>query len=384
MGATGDSGSDGGGSFRDEFSSKYREEGSKIGAFNLAVFGLTGVGKSTLINSIFGRGVAATGTGQPVTQGSHLYVHDSGLFGVFDTAGVELGQSYDTVLGDVRAFVEAQRSHPLSDQIHVAYYCVRSTNFRMQEFEEQFVRELHSMGLPVILVLTQVPKKGEQYHPKVLELAQHIYQLGLPIYLGRPLLTNALADPVLGFDVHGLKELLDATFDAAPDGVAAALAAVQRIDMARKRDAANKRIAVAVTAATAAGASPIPFSDAALLVPIQAGMMAAIAITYDIAIDTALAASLAATGLATQAGRAVALNLIKLIPGGGSVVGGTISAGVAASFTYAMGRSWREICEGIATGRFGAQAALNSGDIKAAFLEEFKRQFSRVGKKENS
>lgn len=53
-------------SFRDKFSWHYKEAAGKIGQFNLAIFGKTGAGKSTLINAIFGEAVAKTGGMSPV------------------------------------------------------------------------------------------------------------------------------------------------------------------------------------------------------------------------------------------------------------------------------------------------------------------------------
>jgi 50S ribosome-binding GTPase len=58
--------------------------GPKFRQVNLAVFGKTGVGKSTLINAIFGEEVARTGIGRPVTEGSRLYVTRSGSLGLYD------------------------------------------------------------------------------------------------------------------------------------------------------------------------------------------------------------------------------------------------------------------------------------------------------------
>jgi predicted GTPase len=67
--------------FSKQFGDKFEEKGREIGRFNLAIFGKTGVGKSTLVNAIFGENVAATGIGEPVTQDSHLYLHAEGHFG---------------------------------------------------------------------------------------------------------------------------------------------------------------------------------------------------------------------------------------------------------------------------------------------------------------
>ena len=64
--------------FRNSFRAEYDKQNAAIGRFNLAIFGKTGVGKSTLINAIFGEEVARTGIGEPVTRGSHLYLDKIG------------------------------------------------------------------------------------------------------------------------------------------------------------------------------------------------------------------------------------------------------------------------------------------------------------------
>ena len=52
----------------------------------------------------------------------------------------------------------------------------------------------------------------------------------LPIVAGRPFMTYAKADEFAGQPAYGLKELLDATFRVAPEGVHGALVAAQEID----------------------------------------------------------------------------------------------------------------------------------------------------------
>ena len=84
---------------------EWSKEAKKIGRFNLAVLGKTGVGKSTLVNAIFGEEVAETGIGKPVTEGSHLYLTRSGALGLYDTRGLEIGSSTAELLHELSEFV---------------------------------------------------------------------------------------------------------------------------------------------------------------------------------------------------------------------------------------------------------------------------------------
>ena len=80
------------------------------------------------------------------------------------------------------------RKLPLSEQIHVAWYCLRGMDRRFEEAEADFIRRLDEMGLPVIVVLTQVPFRDGQYHPDALMLAEQIMAKRLPIAGSRPFL----------------------------------------------------------------------------------------------------------------------------------------------------------------------------------------------------
>jgi uncharacterized protein (DUF697 family)/GTP-binding protein EngB required for normal cell division len=364
--------------FGQAFGKAWKDKAEEIGRFNLAIFGKTGVGKSTLINAIFGAEIAATGIGEPVTRQEHLYLHQSGTLGVLDTRGVEVGRDNDALLAELNDYLHGMRRKPLSDQLHVAWYCVRAGDRRFEATEAEFVRALHGLGLPVIMVLTQVPRSGGQVHPDAEALAASIANLDLPIQDGLIHYTMAKADEFTGQAAYGLQELLDATFRGAPQGVAHAITAAQRIDFDRKRERAEKAIKAATGAATTAGASPIPFSDAAILVPLQIGMMASIAVTYGIPLERSTAASLAATAAATTAGRSLVTNLIKFVPGAGTMVAAPISATVAGTFTYAIGRAWLRVCERLARGEFAAvNGALDSDAVRRVFMEEFKTQAGR-------
>ncbi len=122
--------------FSKQFGETFDDKAREIGRFNLAIFGKTGVGKSTLVNAIFGEDVAETGIGQPVTQGSHLYLHADGHFGVLDTRGLEIGTDDATILDELETYIKDMRRQPQADQVHVAWYCVRAGDRRFEDTEE--------------------------------------------------------------------------------------------------------------------------------------------------------------------------------------------------------------------------------------------------------
>lgn len=372
--------------FREEFRQEYDRQSAAMGRFNLAIFGKTGVGKSTLINAVFGEQVAKTGIGAPVTHGSRLYVDKVGHLGIVDTQGLEVGKDNKEILSELSKAMKEMRRLPLSEQLHVAWYCVRGMDRRFEEAEADFIRRLDDIGLQVVLVLTQVPVRDGQYHPDALELARVIAELRLPLAGGRPFLVNAQADPFSGQPAHGLKDVLDATFQVAPDGVAEALTAAQQIDTVRKARQAQGYIAAAATTAAGAAFIPIPFSDAATLVPIQLGMMAKIAQLYGIKFDRAALLAIASTTAATSAGRATFAGLLKMVPGAGSVAGGMVGAGVASSFTYAMGQAWLTVCQRVVRGKLGGVGrALDNEVIRDAFVDEFKSRLKiRRGDKQSA
>ncbi len=297
---------------------------------------------------------------------------------MLDTRGLEVGRDNDVLITELKDYLHGMRRKPLAEQLHVAWYCVRAGDRRFETTEAEFVRALHDLGLPVVLVLTQVPRAGGRVHPDAEALAAKIADLGLPIADGLIHYTMAQGDEFTGQTAYGLQELLDATFRCAPDGVAHAITAAQRIDFARKRERAERAIKTATGAATTAGASPIPFSDAAILVPLQIGMMASIAVTYGVPLERSTAASLAATAAATTAGRSLVTNMLKFVPGAGTAVAAPISATVAGTFTYAMGHAWLRVCERMARGELGlVGGALDGESVRRVFLEEFKAQASR-------
>lgn len=138
---------------------------------------------------------------------------------------------------------------------------------------------------------------------------------------------------------------------------------------------------VGSTAAT--GAVPIPFADAPLLIGQQVAMMIAInkVFGFDIKRDALQSLAVAALGVggATMIGKTVASNLMKLVPGVGSVAGGAVSAGTAGVITLALGKAYIEVCKGIKMGKLN-QDALTRKEGREALKRAFKEQMKKSKK----
>ena len=75
-------------------------------------------------------------------------------------------------------------------------------------------------------------------------------------------------------------------------------------------------------------------------------------------------------GGATLLGKTIATNLIKLIPGAGTIAGGAVSAGTAGAITLALGKAYIQVCKAIKMGE------LNQSDLtKKAGIERLKKEF---------
>lgn len=365
--------------FTESFRAEFDRQAALMGRFNLGVFGKTGVGKSTLINAVFGADVARTGIGAPVTEGSHLYLDPRGSLGLIDTRGLEIGRDDAQIGKELTAWITKQRKEPLHTQMHAAWYCVRAMDRRFEPSEARFIEALDGLGIPVICVFTQVPMFNGDFHPDAVELAREVVKLNLPIEGGRPVMTHAMRDQFTGQPSHGLMDLMRVTFLAVPEAVHTALASAQQVDLAAKVRQANKHIGASVAAAGAAAAVPIPFSSAAVLVPLQLSMMARVAQLYAVPFDRAAILAIASASVATSAGRNMVTSLLKLIPGAGTVAGGVINAGVASGLTLAMGQAWLVVCQKTAGGELPTlDGIVDSRAVRDLFETEFIKRASLI------
>lgn len=349
----------------DEFSKAFDDEGAQaLGRVNIAIYGATGAGKSSLINAIFGAEVASTGVGEPVTATTALYVNETGTLGIYDGAGFELGAV--TPVREIVRRIRRDRSpgKGASDLIHVAWFCVNSATARLEAGQVESIKRIAAEGIPVILVLTKCSVRDGLLDPAVARLADAIAAMSLPVVGGRAVPTAAIEDAFNGTGKYGLEALLETTYRVVPEAQRVAIAAAQKIDLTIKARYARSWIAGAVAFAGGVGFAPVPLADAAVLVPAQAALMAKIAAIYDIPKARAAQLIAAATSSAAAGGKLAAASIIGLVPG----VGQVINAAVAGTVTGAIGESWRAMSERIFTGSLPLEKTEEVNDLVTHFL----------------
>jgi uncharacterized protein (DUF697 family)/predicted GTPase len=331
------------------------EATSRYGRFNLAVIGNTGVGKSSLVNAVFGRDWAEVGKGLPVTKGVKYY-HDDSL-GIWDIEGFEIGSAVPP-REQLRQHLQAIASHPRNEQIAVVWYCVKANDDRLTRADIEMIQELDARGLPVILVLTKVdwernPVRGSRRPTKGIRefldwLENPVDETGRPISIPyRRVMPTSTREKDGKGTGHGLGDLVAETLALSPADAKDAFRIAQRLNLPWKREMARPIITGASALAATVAATPIPVTDAFALAPIQLTMMGRIAAIYDLELKTMMSAGALAQLGVQISGQALARSFLKLIPGAGNVV----NASVAAALTAAMGEGWMRLCEQVHTGK---------------------------------
>jgi predicted GTPase len=145
------------------------ENYNELAKCNILLIGKTGVGKSTLINSIFRVKLAPEGAGKPVTGKLTRYEQKECLIVAFDSRGLELTDgelnqdNTESNKRDVEALIEGSHKEFPSVTIDVIYYCINSSSERFEDVEEKWItdlREKHN-NIPIIIVLTRTIKQPE-------------------------------------------------------------------------------------------------------------------------------------------------------------------------------------------------------------------------------
>lgn len=335
--------------FQEEFEQKWNEYQEKHKLYpNIMILGRTGVGKSSLINRIFGREIAPVSDVKPQTQEfDDHYGDDHGLFVNFiDSKGYEINDDAPTSQESMTAFInkvknEINHRYKQTDkQVHILWYCISVAEHRIEPLDCLLIENLSRIEQTkgrIAVVLTKCDQDDESGSAAIAikETIDKLNVTNVPVF-------EVSTDPTLPLE---LGELIPWSLDALGDqDLKDNFVASQMISLDEKKLRAKKYINAATAAAAGVGAVPISFSDSALLVPIQMTMIVGIINVYGIQSLANISKQVVSDIIISNIGKSIAGNIIKLIPVAGQVVGGIINATVASAITKAIGEACSCIC----------------------------------------
>lgn len=318
--------------------------------------GAAGSGKSTLANLVLNREVCRTGSGKPVTRGIIEYSVPDFPVIVCDSEGYETGASFagDAAGNSGQAYWSLMENYisgqdDLMEPVDVIWYCISAPGSRVTDADLRVIQGFRELRKPVAAVLTQADVTCE-------DTCQELRKVLVGAGLDGELVFESSRDPFVRID-RGIPELYEWTFNMLEESRRESFVIACNRDYRRKFELCRTYIRIAAAGASAPALSPIPFSDAAVITPIQLGLMGKILTVWNLSEFRNLAGAATLDTVLPLVGKTVAGNLLKMIPGAGSVLGGIINASVAASLTYGLGTALNEGCH------YVCQKALNGGGL---------------------
>lgn len=344
---------------------------------NIMLLGKTGCGKSSLINLVFHKNLAPVNDVSRGTDGFKTYKGEKYGLGVnlIDSRGYEMEdggkESFDSYYRAIKDKMEEScKKNPL-EKIHIIWYCVSVAGGRIEEYDIKTLKLLYGeseVRQRVCVALTKCDEDDEDGSTAGIFKKIISTEVGnrVPVF-------EVSTDPNLELD---LEKMMDWSANLLDDvDLKEAFVASQMIDLKAKRKAATERIGIYVAGAFGIGFSPIPMSDSALLIPLQVTMSTHIIHIYGMENFAGISSALIGDIVVSNLGKAFAGGLLKLLPGVGTWIGGTINAGVASLITSALGFAISEICyencKKIARGEYVDMSDMFDAEIVKTYIKNY-------------
>lgn len=292
---------------------------------NVLVIGNSGVGKSTLINSVLGDERAETGWGREgTTKELKIYENENLPFRIIDSVGFEPSfiNKHKAIHAIKKWSLESAKDDHQDNQINEIWFCIEGTSSKLFPETIKCLSSSTSMwkSVPIIVVITKsysVPERKnniEMVHnafAKQKHFSKNLRKI-IPVVASTYILNEtAYAAP------DGIIELIDSTNELLPEGLKAAEKDISKFKLDRKKVFAQSIVSTSTTIGVIVGAVPIPFADAALLAPIEATEITTLAKLYEInkhENSKQFLDSIVEVGTVSVAAKA-AIDGLKVIPG---------------------------------------------------------------------
>ncbi|MEB3497250.1 GTPase, partial [Pasteurella multocida] len=344
-----------------EFNHQYAQEmvWKEKTTTNIVLLGATGVGKSALVNAIFGDNIVDSQAGKPVTQFlQKIEIPNKGIT-LWDTKGIE-AQDYITtksqLIDDIKdGFQKAFSTKNINEFPHIAWLCIKESSARIEPRDQELLEISKSFKIPTVIVFTDKLAATDKFVEVAIKELSKNHGDFIKNRFVRVNTVPKKIDAHYTYPVCGLEELITKTeecYDELDEILLGhreeckkAFLIAQTVNNKKRLssmiDSAKNKVHYAAIAAGTVGLSPIPGSDAPIIAAIQSTMIYKINTDFELALEENTSISLI-TGILgvtaiAQVGKTVVNNLIKFIPVAGAVVGGVIGAATATAITEAVG-----------------------------------------------
>ena len=209
-------------------------------------------------------------------------------------------------------------------------------------------RLLEEYKMPSILVITKATQDKDEKGEKFSDLIKEKFDISDDGRIQRVVALSIEDDSGNKSEMKGIKELIIKSRNMLPEGLKNAFTRRQIYLKEEQKKAKREDAKIIINRYTAAAgvvaASPIPFSDIAILLPTQCAMIVHISSIYDLELNadtaTTIAKAFAAAIGAGFAAKITLSNLLKFIPIIGTIGGGAINVVAATSITKLMGEAY--------------------------------------------
>lgn len=302
---------------------------------SILITGGTGVGKSSLINKIFGKNVAKEGIGKPVTSLIEKYESDDLGVILYDSPGYEIG------IEKTKKFEEDVINIKEKENINLVWYCIQASGSRITDFDIETIKKFIDNRLPTSIILTKCDLVSEDASKNFKEAINLIEKIShIDIYE-----TSSTSEDE--FFTEELKKLISKSIEKLPDTLRDGFISAQKIHLKEKWNRAHIAIVQHITGTfgiAIATTTLIPIADAEVFLEKQKEMIARILSIYDLDVLENIFKWTKGKLMSNSFIKSLASNMTKIIPIVGIIIKGGISYEIAKRFTIALGEAINTSC----------------------------------------